>query len=241
MSGSIAATTGNSEYIKLDPRKEASDRLCSGRMWKIAALATLVAYTVLAIAATIAVGIYAPIYLPVILAGAIILADFFYNQVYTPLDNKSKLNYAFSKINQGITDELDKLDDKKDFLQARINFYTKYADKCLDKIAKYKKEASEEGSSRSLISIGKWYDKSLRAKTLAAYCSALKEDAAAIEPTFGNAQIAQRLYQKKFLGQTDCLLLANGVTLSDKELEAISIENLKDMILGKPVDVEAAV
>lgn len=232
MSTTTPVGVSREDFIQLDPHKELKEHSCWGKVWKVAAYVALVAFGILAVAATIAVGFYVPLYVPIVITAAVIMADCVFNHVFTPLLDKGKAHTAQAKINQGIVDELDKLADKNDLLQARVNYFTNYAEnKCVAKIAKHMKDAQKDETGTSLMKAGKWVDKKLTNKTCAAYSAALQVNKTIEAPTFSNNSFEMRPYFKRFLKTTDFLKLSSGVILSAKQVETMSISELTEKML----------
>lgn len=228
-----------SDFIKIDPRKELKDHLWYGRLWKVAAVTTLVAYTALSVVAAIATGILAPIYLPIVMTVTILLADCAYNNVYDPINNKAKFHTSLAKINQGIVDQLKKISGKakQNYLKARYNYFKKHTKKCEKKIKFYKKRAEEENDNRyALTKAGSWFDKMLRDKSSAAFCKAVMENKEVEAPEIIGKGFSWRALEKKFLKENDFLELDSGVTLSARQVEKMSIKDLSQAILDGKVE-----
>lgn len=223
------------DYIKSNPQKDLDHHLWRGRLWKVAAVATLVAYTILAVVATIATGVLTPIYLPITMTAALLIADCVYNKIYEPLNANAKYHRALAKVAQGIVHELGKLKgtDKRNYLKARYKYFEKYTKRCEKKINQYRSEAEDADDNRpTLLKAGTWLDKYLRAKSTAAYCKALKENKKVEAPIIHGKDFAWRAFEKKFLKKCEFLELSSGAFLSAHEIEVCpSIKDLSKKIL----------
>ncbi len=230
-----STTEMNNELITLDPRKNLNNNLWGSRLLKLAAVATLVAYTALAVIAAIGIGFLASAYLPIVIIASIIFADFAFNVIYQPLNNISKIFNTRAKIAQGTIDELDKFkgSSKDNFIKARYNYFKKYMGKCEKKIKEYKKFAlvSDKTNGPALEKLGKWHDKKLQNKSTTAYCLALMTNEHIKLPQITEKVFLIRNYEKQFLGRDDFLKLGNGTSISAYSIEKLSIEQISKKIV----------
>jgi hypothetical protein len=222
------------EYIHLDPRDNLNKNLWCGRLLKLAALSTLVAYTVLATVAALAIGFTAPAYLPITILASYIFAELAISVLYQPLNNISKIFYNKAKVSQGIIDELNKLgDNKSNYLKARYYYFKHRISKCKNKMKEYEKIAKSSGkiNGPALEKTGKWFDKKLQSKCTAAYCLALMDNKRVKIPEIIAQAFIIRSYESKFLRKSDFLKLSNGKILSAASVETLSLTDLSKKIL----------
>lgn len=231
---SDVSSVKSNDYIKLNPRTELNHHTWYGRLWKIAAIASLVAYIALATLATIVIGLTAPIYIPISTLTIFLLADCVINKIYTPLNQNAKYHLKLAKINQGIVDQLNKFDEdeRKNYLKARYKYFKQVTERCTKKIEHYQEAALKEkvDNRPALYKAGLWLDKKLRAISTAAYCKALMKDEDIKAPKIRGVDFSYRAYEKRFLARKDFLELKDGTTLSARQIETLDIKGVAQRI-----------
>ena len=108
-------------YMEIDLHAEISSNSGWGTFYRVAAIASIVAFTAIAVVGTILCAIYAPLYTPLVLLGSILsLKYFFYDTVYKWLDDKADVCDRALDISRGILERLEALENDPTGTQERI-------------------------------------------------------------------------------------------------------------------------
>jgi hypothetical protein len=119
LQGCVKQTSSSSKnylnrYVECDPAKSALSHARKEKLWKIASVAGLVAYTIIVALAAVLTGIFAPAYLPVAIAAAITLTPLAYQFFYVTLQKWSAQHASEAKIEEGVAKKLAKIPTSSD-------------------------------------------------------------------------------------------------------------------------------